>query len=600
MRDGGDGSHRSGAGGFEIVKRGWLLACAVAVLWCALIFAIHRVSPRARLSAHGLLHVAIAESCARSPAGSLLDPTPPDDPLFAGEPLPYYFFFHRVAVALASTLHIDVVDAFELLLLSSTAATVVIGWIVGRRLFRSDAAGLTTSFLVFAGAHPQGPLVLLARWIHDGPAIFVDDGSYLWGLVHPFSAALRIGDYYGTLGPLISTFVNLTARPLALAALLAVVLMVDLAIQRASVGRWVGLALATTLCTLFNPVVGIAAAGAIAVGTLIVAFTRRGPAGGEEGGLTPRRAAALAIALIVGAALAWPWLRPLARSFVDSSRVARESMHGRLAFNSHRAVAVVTGAWLIALLAWFGRRRLERLRRSASLALLVAAALLSVATVFVALPVGNEDNFFHAALVLLAVPAAGIVVPLPRSNSLPEVVARATRRRTLLVHLAFVPIALCVLAAYLGRPALPIAFTSAGLERLPTDGDVARLYAWIRANTPADAVIAQDPGIEGRTCAGNTSELPALTGRSLFADYARHYLVAPFRDAPLRAAITAKLVDGEPLDDAERACLHALGRPIFVVTYEETDPAAAARRERSLGPPLFSSGSIRVHRFGSN
>jgi hypothetical protein len=584
------------------MRRGLLLACAVALLWCALICAIHRASPRTRLSAHGFLHVAIAESCQRSPAGSLLDPKAPDDPLFAGEPLPYYFFFHRVALALAARLGIDVASAFELLLLAAAAATVLLGWAVGRRTFRSDAAGLTISYLVFAGAHPQGPLVLLAHWIREGPAFFVDDGSYLWGLVHPYSAALRIGDWYGTLGPLISTYVNLTARPLALAALLAVVLMVDLAAQRTSivrgVVRWLGLALATTLCTLFNPVVGIAAAGALAVGMAAAASMRRGSADGGEEGLTPRRAFALAVALIAGAALAWPWLRPLTKWFADPEGVARESAGVHATFNLQRVVPIATGGWLIALFAWFGRRRLAGSRRSVALALLVAAGLLSAATAIVALPVGNENSLFHGALVLLAVPAAGVVVPLRASGPARELAARATRRRTLLVHLAFAPIAFCVLAAYVGRPELPIAFTKSGLERLPADGDLARLYAWIRATMPQDAVVVQDPGVEGRTCAGNTSELPALTGRSLFTDYARHYLVAPFRDAPLRAAITAKLVGGEKLDPSEQASLRALGRPILVVTYGGA-PETAARLDGRFGPPLFSAGSIRVHRIGS-
>jgi uncharacterized protein DUF2298 len=564
------------------VKRGLLLALAVALLWCALILAIHRESPRTRLSAHGLLHVAIAESCARAPAGSWLDPTPPEDPLFAGEPLPYYFFFHRVALALASLFAIDVASAFELLLLGAAAATVVLGWLVGRRLFQSDAAGLTTSFLVFAGAHPQGPLVLLWRRIHDGAARFADDGSYLWGLVHPLNGALRIGDYYGTLGPLISTYVNLTARPLALAALLAVVLLLELAAERPSVVRWTGVALATALCTMLNPIVGIAAAAAIVAGWLLAARNRS--------------AIAPSLALLAGVALAWPWFRPLLDWFARPDRFAGGSAHVHWTFNAHRAVAMATGAWLAALLAWIGRRRLDGTRRNFAKVLLLAAALLSVATAFLALPVGNEDSLFHAALVLLAVPAAGAVVPSSASATPPESFARATRRRTLLVHLAFAPIAACVLFAYLGRPELPIAFTRSGLERLPADGDLARLYAWIDSDTPVDAVIVQDPGVEGRTCAGNTSELPALTGRSLFTDYARHYLVAPFRAAPLRAAITAKLVDGAPLEEAERGCLHSLARPLFIVSYDGRDDAAA-RRDAAFGPPLFHAGPIRVHRF---
>jgi hypothetical protein len=569
------------------VKRGLLLALVVALAWCTVITLIHRDSPRTRLSAHGLLHVAIAESCQRSPAGSPLAPLPPENPLFAGETLPYYFFFHRVALALAALLGVDVAQSFEMMLLLAAAVVVVVGWLVGRRLFASDAAGLTTSFLLFAGAHPQGPLVLLFRRLREGPHLFEDDGSYLWGLVHPLNGALRIGDFYGTLGPLISTFLNLTARPLALAALLVVILMADVVLERASIGRLLLLALAMTLCTLFNPIVGIAAAAALAVALLMVAREGRQPA-----------QHLVVVALVVGAALAWPWCRNLVHALAPPQRFASDDHQVRLAFNLHRAVAMATGGWLVAWLAWIGRARLAGARRGLADALIVAALLLALATALLSLPVGNEDSLFHAALVLLAVPAAGCVVPRSTGGAAPESIARAGSR-ALLLHAAFAPMVACVLFAYVGRPALPIAFTPAGLARLPADEPPARLYAWIRANTSADAVFVQDPGPEGRTCAGNTSELPALTGRSLFADHARHYLVAPYREAPQRAAITAKLVDGAPLDAGERALLFALGRPIYVVTYG-ADATAAARRDAEFGPPLFEAGPIRVHRYGSH
>jgi len=582
------------------MRRGLLLALAVALAWCALIFAIHQASPRTRLSAHGLLHVAIAESCARSPAGTLLSPQPPDNPLFAGEPLPYYYFFHRAARALAQLLTIDVVHAFEALLLLSAAAAVVVGWLVGRRLFGSDAAGLTTSFLLFAGAHPQGPLVLLVRRFEGGPRIFADDGSYLWGLVHPLNGALRIGDYYGTLGPLVSSFLNLTARPLALASLLVVVLLLDVAARRPSPLRLAGLALAMMVVALWNPIVAFAVAGAVAAALLGVAVTQRRIADGGDD-LSPGRAAALAVALVAGVALAWPWFHHLVRWLAPSDRFTRDDAHVRIAFNLHRAVAMATGAWLVALFAWFGRRRLSGTRRALALVLIVAAAVLALATALLTLPVGNEDSLFHGALVLLAVPAAGIVVPMRRDGAKRDEVARATRRRTLLVHAAFAPMVACVLAAYVGRPALPIAITSHGLERLPEGGDEARLDTWIVMSTPGDAIFVQDPGSDGRTCAGNSSELPALTGRSLFTDYARHYLVAPYRDAPRRAAITAKLVSGTPLDADEAALLLALDREIFVVTYDERDErsAATARRDAALGAPLFEAGPIRVRRCGA-
>jgi hypothetical protein len=36
----------------------------------------------------------------------------------------------------------------------------------------------------------------------DGSAGLEDRGQYLWGLVHPINGAMRVGDYWGALGPL--------------------------------------------------------------------------------------------------------------------------------------------------------------------------------------------------------------------------------------------------------------------------------------------------------------------------------------------------------------------------------------------------------------
>ena len=165
-----------------------------------------------------------------------------------------------------------------------------------------------------------------------------------------------------------------------------------------------------------------------------------------------------------------------------------------------------------------------------------------------------------------------------------------------MLHLAFLPSFALVVAAYTSRPPIAVAFEHGAIERTPANGREARLYAWIRAETPRDAVFLQDPGPEGRECTGNTSELPAFTGRSLFTDYARHYLVAPQPDAAFRLDLVQRLARGEPPTAADDRYLAALRRPLFVVTYDAS-AGSSARLDAALGAPAFEADGIRVHRW---
>ncbi len=554
-----------------------LVPLAVAAAWCALILFVHRDSPRTLVSAHGLLHAAIAERFAPDVPRPPLA-TPPENPLFAGTPLPYYYFFHAVGAQLAALLHVDVIHAFEWMVLAAAAVAVLAGFALARRLHGGAApclaAGAAFALLFFAGCHPQGPLVLLARFLRDGSAPLADRGQYLWGLVHPINAALRIGDYYGTLGPLVAYFFNVTARPLALASLVVVIALLAAALDGKSSGRLrerLGLALAMALCTLFSPLVGLAATAAFSAALLVSAARdrRRGEPGLARGELCA------AAALCVGAALAFPWYRHL---FRDSG--------GAIAFgfNAKRALGAVASAWLVALLSACSVRTATTPGERAAPVLHLAGLLLALPIAFVALPVGNEDNLLHAAIVCWSAVAAGFVARRPA--------------RLAFLHLAFVPTLALLVLAYVGRPPIPISFDHESLQRTPADGDEARLYGWLRSRTPADAVIVQDPGSEGRQCTGNTSELPAMSGRVLFADYERHYLVSGHPDAARRVLLARRLARGEATSKEDDRYLSALRRPLLVVSFE-ADAATAERLAAAHGAPLFEAGSVRVFSWRS-
>jgi len=560
---------------------------AVAAAWCALILFVHRDSPRTLVSAHGLLHAAIAGQYApgveRPPFA-----TPPENPLFAGTPLPYYYFFHAVGAQVAALLGTDVIHAFELLVIAAAFAAVLFGFVLGARLHGGGAAGrafgAAFALLLFAGCHPQGPLVLLARWIRDGSAAFADRGQYLWGLVHPINGAMRLGDYWGALGPLASYFFNVTARPLALASLVLVIASlawVPAEGRRGCARALLGVVLATAFCALWSPLIALAAASALALSFALDAELRRRRAPAGSGSRLVLRQWLCAASLLAGAALAWPWYRHL---LGDGA--------GTVAFGLQpkRALGIVASAWLVALLAWRGAAPIRGDAGALPHVLSLAGLLLASAAMFVALPVGNEDNFLHAALVFWSGAAAGFVVARPG----PEGGGRGgARRRLVALHLAFLPTLAIVVLAYTNRPPIPIALERGELQRTPADGPEARLYRWLRSSTPADAVVVQDPGREGRQCTGNTSELPAFTGRSLFTDYWGHYLVAPHPEAGLRVELSQRLARGEPLARAEERYLSALGRPLFLVS-RGADAATVERLASAFGAPRFEADPIRV------
>ena len=170
---------------------------------------------------------------------------------------------------------------------------------------------------------------------------------------------------------------------------------------------------------------------------------------------------------------------------------------------------------------------------------------------------------------------------------------RGGGRRLLLLHLAFLPSFALLVIAYTNRPPVPIAFEHGALHRTPKDGREAKLYDWLRASTPAEAVVVQDPGEEGRACTGNTSELPAFSGRALFTDYRDHYLVAAHPDAGRRVAIAESLAAGATLADDDARYVAALRRPILVVTYD-ADAATIERLRNANGEPSFSADGISV------
>jgi hypothetical protein len=195
---------------------------------------------------------------------------------------------------------------------------------------------------------------------------------------------------------------------------------------------------------------------------------------------------------------------------------------------------------------------------------------------------GSEHDFANVAGVLLAVPALGFAA----QRGLSRFAAAA-------LLAAFLPVTLCTLASFAGRPPLPIASESGVLVRTPAADPLAELYAWIRRQTPRDAVFVVDAARPVKM-ATNVSELPAFTGRALYVDQPS-YLTTPnagFADRTLRAAA---LTAGEPLADADRSALARLARPVYLLSHAGDDEHLAARLTSHYGPPRFAAGFVAVY-----
>jgi hypothetical protein len=208
------------------------------------------------------------------------------------------------------------------------------------------------------------------------------------------------------------------------------------------------------------------------------------------------------------------------------------------------------------------------------------------------IPPGNEANFYHAAAVFLAIPAAGAVLrPQPGTKAI-----EVSPQRLGLAVLFFLPTTALLLVSYLGRPPVPLAYQGTDLMRASDGTGLGELYAWAQAETSPEAVFVLDPR-QRVTMTGNTAEFPALSRRKLFTEHIKHYLVEGYPDARQRVQIATRLVSGQPLEPTDIKYLSDLGRPLYIVANGEIGSQNLDELEALYGSPVFAEGSIAVFRW---
>ncbi len=561
-------------GGASGVTSALLAALPVAV-GAAMLFG----SSRTFVSWHGLVHVGIA---AQFPSAVL----PPENPFFAGEPLAYYWVHQAFAAGIARGLGIDALNAFAALTLASLALLMGASLRLGARQYGSASAGLLIGWLALAGLNPAGPAIAALRAVREGvpllefaaepvETVFVsNEAADLW-MAHPLLGAMQLSRDW-RVGQNLPWFLDNSSRAPALALLLPMIALF-LAQPRAPV--LVGSAALGALTAALNPLVGLAGAGALLGGASTVSLASRIPAlrtafAGSQSGV----GLAAGTAALLGALLAAP-------SYLQLFAGAGEPAALRADFMAvaKTAAALVASFCVLAPLACYGALRApERLR--AKLAALVLGGLALLAAVSaVHLVEGNEHNLANVAAVLLAVPALGFAAA--RGG-----LVKATGT---LLFATFLPVSVCTLASFSGRPSLPIASDAGVLVRTPEDDPLAEAYAWIREETPRNAVFVVDPARPVKM-ATNVSELPAFTGHTLFVDQPS-YLTTPYAAFAERTQLAAALAAGEPLSAAGRAQLVRLGRPVFLLSHAGDDEHLAVQLTSHYGPPRFASGFVAVY-----
>jgi hypothetical protein len=449
-------------------------------------------------------------------------------------------------------------------------------------------AGVLIGYLIMAGTNPLGIVFALYKIMRNGIHVLDDDPNYLWGVVHPVYSMIRYNDVGGLYGPLLNFFLNITSRPVALCALLLAALCFYRALSSKRLASWIWLGLAFALTTALSPIIGMAAGGAFGVGLVLTWLWGHSSPEAREPQVNLKIILAAGIAIAAGVLIASPTYYHLITG--PSSSHAQFWLFS--AAGLRHLLTVLLSIFPVAALAFYGLRNAPRDRRQFLAILFLSSLALLALSVTFSLPAGNQSNMFHAAAVLLAVPAAGVVFRRePSGDSY-----AFSNGRAVMIYVIFLPTLLTLIAAYVYRPALPASFESVHLARVPQDSDLAALYDWARNETEPDAVFIIDPRDRFAFC-GNTAEFPAMTSRVIFTEHFRHYIVEPYPDSRMRFDMAVRLISGGPPDALDRAYLSELNRPVYLMIYNSDILNLTDRMQPVYGPPVFRNGDGAVFKL---
>ncbi len=545
--------------------------------WMAPILFLQAANPRILASWHGFLHAAIASAVVRTGL-------PPENPFFAGEPLRYYYVYHWVSVLTSAVLPVDPLQAFQILTLFGLACLIFGVGLAAKRMTGSNMAATVAGLFALAGLNPLGPLLAGARaqlrgqllWhdaahaAHAAGDLYVTNRLADQWMIHPLLPKLYVSNDW-RFGNDLVWFLDNSSRGLGLGLFALLCLVVLSTGARVRLGSAAAAVLGCAVSAL-NPLLGLAGCGALAAGAIVArAIPRRREA--DTVAISP------ALAACAGAVAAFP---SYALLFGQGEAVLGLSPGVHLLGKTLNTSANFLLLLPLALLA----RAHARSGRAGSMqpdSWIVAATLLLLTSILTALPENNEHNLANLAQVLLAVPAAAGLMRL-----------RSPVR--------FAVAGWCILQAcaifvsFAGRPAMPLVSRSGELRRAEAEDGLHEAYRWIRDQTAERAVLVTDPARPIKM-SGNVSELPALSGRSLFVDQ-RSYLIEPYPDMEERLRVAGAIASGSA-SEADIATVTAHGRPVYLLSTEAASQERIAVLTRAYGPPALRSGIAAIFAIGA-
>ncbi len=546
--------------------------CIVALGLAAGVVMIHRINPRSLINYHGLVHTAITYSVLDSGI-------PPENPMAAGLPLPYYWVYHALLAGVVSVLTISPISAAEIFNVAAIMLMVVVFAALGRRLLGSVHGGLLALGLALFSVNALGPFVLLYRLVNGSIGLWI--GAFTRSPAHPMLRAMYPhndvrwgGGFFEYLEP--------SSRCLGYLAAMVTVGILCQCLTRITWPRAVALVLGTAVASAMNPIIGTGVAFGLSVALFIV-----GGRWGPRGTGVPSAVWKPAACLGTGVVMALPTYMQLLNG--NSVGLPLETSASILA--SKGPLIIFLGIVPIVLLGLAQRRGLLQ---SPQLRILAVAGLVLMGGSWITfVSMGREHCFFNLAMYLLALPAAAACT-IPAST---EAVSqrRSARRVTIMTRrwalLCITPVACLTIAAFLHRR--PVELRLDGIILRDTrDCDRVAAYAWITGNTPSDALIVTDIR-DGKQTAfyGTDSELPAMTRRALFIDVPG-WCLPPDPRIEERRAIAAVIFDGKPLTPQQARSIQSLGRPLYALCRTQEDDQRLAA---TPAPRLFRAGDYSIY-----
>lgn len=553
-----------------------LLSAAVCgpMLW------LHRDSPRNLISFHGTLHAALGQRFAEGVV-------PPENPFFAGETVRYYWFYHAVGFLLARAANLSVIYAFEIISVLSVIIVAVAAVALGRRLHGTASVGAIIFLLVMAGANPFGWGILLAKVARDGTRIMNGPAD---AVVSPMLQQVQFDDH--RFGPNFTYFMHMTSRAASIAMLLLTLWFLWEWLCKGRRATILLLPVTAAIMVAMSPVLGMAVVGALALSLLAMQVWQRGGAKlmGESYDL-PRLISG-AVLLGIGAMLALPTMLNILgkTSPVPTVRIdpARWQLYGIIAVNG----------FPLLLLAILGTHAGDNTARGFARILLIAGAVLLAWSALLAMPgtipprgvIGNEHNLFNAAMVVLAVPAAGWVMLQREFPALVWLRSRGWRMAAMIA--LFLPTAVLIMTTYTSRADVPVSCAPDRLVWSNAEDPAAKLYAWVIEQTPRNAIFITDPEAKfDRLC--NVSDFPAFTNRTLYTDFST-YMTEAYTEESFRLQWSRAIARGEPVPADVRHALSQLKRPIYVLVNKLDDSELRALLTKRYGLPSFDADSVAV------